>query len=51
MASTALPEKIESIQSGGAAVTIIDSGDIADCRNRNRIESIDQIQGVLGAVH
>lgn len=34
MASTALPEKIESIQSGGADVTIIDSGDIADCRNR-----------------
>lgn len=33
MASTALLEKIASIQSGGADVTIIDSGDIADCRN------------------
>ncbi|MCJ1348015.1 hypothetical protein MMC31_006245 [Peltigera leucophlebia] len=34
MASTSLPEKIESIQSGGADIKIIDSGDIADCRNR-----------------
>lgn len=35
MATTALPEKIESIQSWEADITIINFGNVADCKNRS----------------